>query len=217
MTTPTATDNASPQEVSQFHRQSDVNSSPLAQHHTLGIQPNQASPGDHTHDGKDSRLLDQNDEGIPTHGHDGLYSPVGHSHPAGAHDHNDRYYTETESDARYALMSHSHVGTGSGMSILATADIVSGTFNVGQTYITRSFTVPTSGLFKITVVNRIEYTGQTLAVDNQSSRTLLPYRDPSYYGYQGTPGQGVTVTLTNNGSTSATFSTGSSATLIVEG
>lgn len=47
-----------PTEVANLHRHSDVNSSPLAQHHTLGIQPNQASPGDHTHDGIRSVFID---------------------------------------------------------------------------------------------------------------------------------------------------------------
>lgn len=47
-----------PSQVAAFHRNSDVDSSPLAQHHTLGIRPNQSSPGDHTHNGRDSRELD---------------------------------------------------------------------------------------------------------------------------------------------------------------
>ena len=45
------------QAVDDFHTNSDVDSRPEAQHHTLGPQPTQASPGDHTHDGGDSRLL----------------------------------------------------------------------------------------------------------------------------------------------------------------
>jgi hypothetical protein len=39
------------------HAKSDVDSGQFAQHHTLGSKRNQASPGDHTHTGKDSRLL----------------------------------------------------------------------------------------------------------------------------------------------------------------
>lgn len=44
-------------EVKKLHRDSDVDENPLAQHHTLGALPNQASPGDHIHDGRSSRKL----------------------------------------------------------------------------------------------------------------------------------------------------------------
>lgn len=44
-------------QVRKLHVRSDVDESPLAQHHTLGILPNQASPGDHIHDGRTSRRL----------------------------------------------------------------------------------------------------------------------------------------------------------------
>jgi anti-sigma factor ChrR (cupin superfamily) len=45
------------EQVNDFHTNSDVDSRAEAQHHTLGPNPNQASPGDHTHDGSDSALL----------------------------------------------------------------------------------------------------------------------------------------------------------------
>ena len=45
------------QEVDDFHQNSDVDSRAESLHHTLGPNPNQASPGDHTHDGGDSELL----------------------------------------------------------------------------------------------------------------------------------------------------------------
>ena len=48
---------ASAGEVNDFHLNSDLDKSTLSQHHTLGPQPNQASPGDHSHDGKTSRRL----------------------------------------------------------------------------------------------------------------------------------------------------------------
>ncbi len=48
-----------PGSVDLLHRLSDVDSSPLAQHHRLGTERNQASPGDHIHDGKTSKLLGQ--------------------------------------------------------------------------------------------------------------------------------------------------------------
>ncbi len=52
-------ENAKPpaQVVDDFHTNSDVDSRAESQHHTLGPQPTQAAPGDHTHDGGDSRLL----------------------------------------------------------------------------------------------------------------------------------------------------------------
>jgi hypothetical protein len=43
--------------VNDFHTNSDVDSRTESQHHTLGPQPNQAAPGDHTHDGGSSALL----------------------------------------------------------------------------------------------------------------------------------------------------------------
>lgn len=46
-----------PREVSLIHNRSDVDSSTFAQHHTLGIKHNQASPGDHAHDGASSRKV----------------------------------------------------------------------------------------------------------------------------------------------------------------
>lgn len=46
-----------PEVVNFFHDRSDVDSSSTAQHHTLGLKHDQASPGDHKHDGKNSRLI----------------------------------------------------------------------------------------------------------------------------------------------------------------
>lgn len=45
----------SPQEVNLLHNRSDLDKSEFAQHHTLGPKRNQASPGDHIHDGFRSR------------------------------------------------------------------------------------------------------------------------------------------------------------------
>lgn len=44
-------------EVNKFHSNSDSDSAVTAQHHTLGIQHNQGSPGDHKHDGHSSKLI----------------------------------------------------------------------------------------------------------------------------------------------------------------
>jgi hypothetical protein len=62
MTNPTAPDPtgsvpATSSIVTKFHTNSDLDSSVTAQHHSLGILHNQASPGDHKHDGKASKLL----------------------------------------------------------------------------------------------------------------------------------------------------------------
>lgn len=43
--------------VNEFHTKSDVDSNSDAQHHTLGIRKDQASPGDHLHDGTTSKRL----------------------------------------------------------------------------------------------------------------------------------------------------------------
>jgi hypothetical protein len=47
----------SPDEVNSFHQNSDRDSSVFAQHHTLGLGPTQASPGNHSHNGKDSKRI----------------------------------------------------------------------------------------------------------------------------------------------------------------
>lgn len=44
-------------EVNNFHKNSDVDVGVTSQHHTLGILHNQASPGDHKHDGKSSKRI----------------------------------------------------------------------------------------------------------------------------------------------------------------
>lgn len=44
-------------EVAKFHSNSDKDSSTVALHHTLGIDANQSSPGNHSHNGKNSKLL----------------------------------------------------------------------------------------------------------------------------------------------------------------
>jgi hypothetical protein len=49
--------NSTYKEVKDFHLNSDVDQSPIAQHHTLGPLANQASPGDHVHDGKTSKRI----------------------------------------------------------------------------------------------------------------------------------------------------------------
>ena len=47
----------SPDEVNALHQNSDRDSSVFAQHHTLGLGPTQASPGNHSHNGKDSKRI----------------------------------------------------------------------------------------------------------------------------------------------------------------
>jgi hypothetical protein len=55
------------QEVQKFHSNSDIDSYTNAQHHTLGIQHNQSSPGDHIHDGKSSKRIGKGlDPAFPT-------------------------------------------------------------------------------------------------------------------------------------------------------
>lgn len=44
-------------EVNEFHENDDVDGSPKAHHHSLGANANQASPGNHTHDGGSSQQL----------------------------------------------------------------------------------------------------------------------------------------------------------------
>lgn len=46
-----------PQAVDHFHTFADVDVRTTSLHHTLGALPNQASPGDHLHDGGTSPLL----------------------------------------------------------------------------------------------------------------------------------------------------------------
>lgn len=53
----TAGDVPTSQQVNNSHAQSDVDSSPQSQHHTLGTNRGQSSPGDHIHDGITSKKL----------------------------------------------------------------------------------------------------------------------------------------------------------------
>lgn len=46
-----------PELVNKIHARSDVDTSVIAQHHSLGIKANQSSPGDHKHDGRNSKKL----------------------------------------------------------------------------------------------------------------------------------------------------------------
>ena len=43
--------------VLDFHTNSDVDGSSATQHHSLGLNRGQASPGDHMHDGSTSKLI----------------------------------------------------------------------------------------------------------------------------------------------------------------
>ena len=50
--------NSTFQQVKDFHLNSDVDQNAISQHHTLGPLANQASPGDHIHDGKTSAKIE---------------------------------------------------------------------------------------------------------------------------------------------------------------
>lgn len=67
----------SPKEVELFHKNSDKDGSPTSIHHTLGNGPNQASPGDHTHDGGTSKELDLQQYPAPVLMSVGSASPPG--------------------------------------------------------------------------------------------------------------------------------------------
>lgn len=49
----------SPEEVNKLHSRDDVDKSSFAHHHTLGPKRGQASPGDHVHDGRNSKKIAQ--------------------------------------------------------------------------------------------------------------------------------------------------------------
>lgn len=54
-------------EVQRAHTNADVDASVTSMHHTLGISHNQASPGDHNHNGKSSRKIGKGiNAGFPT-------------------------------------------------------------------------------------------------------------------------------------------------------
>jgi len=60
MTQPSSSPSAtsvSSTDVNKFHNNSDSDSAITAQHHTLGIDHNQSSPGDHKHDGHSSKRI----------------------------------------------------------------------------------------------------------------------------------------------------------------
>jgi len=72
-------------QVKSFHQNSDIDESPIAQHHTLGALPSQASPGDHVHDGTSSRKIKFSDlaDYTETSGVQGEPGPKGDTGPAG--------------------------------------------------------------------------------------------------------------------------------------
>lgn len=43
--------------VAEFHKYSDLNTSPNAQHHSIGLGSNQVAPGRHYHNAQDSPFL----------------------------------------------------------------------------------------------------------------------------------------------------------------
>lgn len=49
--------NPTARQINQLHENADTNAGPNAAHHTLGVNRNQASPGDHVHDGKASKKV----------------------------------------------------------------------------------------------------------------------------------------------------------------
>jgi hypothetical protein len=54
-------------EVTKFHTNSDLDASTSAQHHSLGQGHNQGSPGDHNHNGKNSKKIAKGlDAAFPT-------------------------------------------------------------------------------------------------------------------------------------------------------
>lgn len=55
--TPVTNEAPLPQVVGFLHTRADTDSSQTAKHHTLGVNHNQSSPGDHIHDGRTSKLL----------------------------------------------------------------------------------------------------------------------------------------------------------------
>jgi hypothetical protein len=54
---PAARTSPDPQTVNNFHNRADTDSAATAMHHTLGVKHNQASPGDHKHEGIGSRFI----------------------------------------------------------------------------------------------------------------------------------------------------------------
>lgn len=58
MTTPErANEPPNSNEVNRFHTNADRDTAKSALHHTLGLNANQSAPGDHTHDGRNSKLI----------------------------------------------------------------------------------------------------------------------------------------------------------------
>lgn len=65
MSLETEDDKPAPRIVNLFHARSDKDSHQSAQHHTLGLDHNQSSPGDHNHDGRNSKLPLANGRATP--------------------------------------------------------------------------------------------------------------------------------------------------------
>jgi hypothetical protein len=83
ITNDSAESTVSAAQVNELHINSDVDSSAISQHHTLGTLATQASPGDHVHDGRSSKRIKFSDieggwmnvdGGIPST----IYTPIPH-------------------------------------------------------------------------------------------------------------------------------------------
>jgi hypothetical protein len=66
------------------------------------------SPATHTHDAAYSPLGHTHSYAATGHTHDYAATSHTHDYAATSHSHNDLYFTETESDARFASLSHTH-------------------------------------------------------------------------------------------------------------
>lgn len=120
-------------EVNDFHINSDVDKSTLSQHHTLGIQPNQASPGDHNHDGRNSRRISTASLRSP----DVTYQPQGGSLGT----------QPTFSGAPMFYGSYTKIGSLVYFEIRVEFDNIT-SFGTGQYYLTLPFTSAHAKLFR---------------------------------------------------------------------
>lgn len=99
-----------PDQVNEFHRYADTDNSPASTHHTLGNDPNQSSPGDHDHDGRNSKLL-----------------------ATASHTHSDRDWTSTSNSAEVS------VGTGGAVVTSFDVTMQAGLYLIWARYFIKQF------------------------------------------------------------------------------
>lgn len=209
-----------PDQVNEFHRYDDVDNAPESHHHTLGPEPIQAAPGDHNHDGRNSKTISGTSHAHDTLPLSGTGSPEGViSAPVG------RLYVRTDGAADQTFyIKESGAGStgwkavGSGMKILGNIFSGSGSssfLSLAQFATTATVTIPATGNIKLTFTNQ---TNVVLAVRIGTTELFRVVNNGNYSEviYSAAAGTSVTFNVQNVGA-GTTLTAQAHFSLVIEG